>query len=595
MKIVIIGAGISGLSTYLFLKKHVISLPNRHHEIKIYEAYDISKYIGKSCAPTLRTSAASGNAVSDDDANVSADAKVNADTRSHKDRSTEAVLEEPAFTPEAIASAIGISRNGLNVLARLFNDDESEGQGFSSILADMLKEGHAAKKWQMSNSRGWKLVDVDMGLGEHRQSRVSESASTFGKPEGSWKDSPINLIMISRQAFWSILLKHVVAKDGPEVVKHKRVVELVIPCAESAEKTIVNFADGTEEEADLVIGADGLRSIVRKAMFQPHPQSTSSSAQQGKAGPLSWLPSLFKPSNSPPDKDYVTPHYEGLVGVGSFIPSSLLSTTSVPPGVMSIVFGPNGFFGHGYITSSTPPTASPNSATTAHQSGDIAVFWSTFASKSENPFPLPSHTNSNGERRRAKPYEFDRSAALKALIARHRNWKNPTVQAILTYAEKTGGIDGFWPTWTTPELPTWGKNGRVVLVGDAAHALQPSSGQGACQGLEDAEGLALLLWHYLTVSPGTGLVDADELDGHESEKMAVATALEKFDRLRLPRLRKIYDRSQKMSGMKSDMGFVTEMMMYAAIKVMMLLHDGYQEELVGYELPAAVERIVKDG
>ncbi len=579
MRIIIIGAGISGLSTYLFLKKHILSLPSQHHEVKIYEAYDISKYIGKSCTPTLSTTAATENGTSNGDADggISPSAKDTAVARSQSERAARAVLEEPNFTPEAIASAIGISRNGLNVLARLFGDDEHSGEGFSGVLTDMLRGGHAANKWQMSNSRGWRLVDVDMTLGDERKDSSSNSASTNKRDERLWKDSPVNLVMISRQAFWSILLKHVVANDGPTVVQRRKVAELVVPLEDSAEKVIVKFADGDEEAADLVIGADGLRSVVRKAIFQPQSPSPSSPAQQDKAGPLSWLLSPFKRSDATTAKDYITPHYEGLVGVGSFIPSSLLSTTGVPPGVMSIVFGPNGFFGHGYVTSTTPHPDPDSSTVAAARPGDVSVFWSTFASKSENPFPLPTHTTSGDTR--AKPYEFDRSAALKTLLARHRNWKNPTIQAILKYVEETGGIDGFWPTWTTPELPTWSKNGRVVLVGDAAHALQPSSGQGACQGLEDAEGLALLLKHYLT-------------DQVRSESKAATQALQKFDKLRLPRLRKIYERSQKMSGMKSDMGFLTEMMMYAAIKVMMLLHDGYQDELIGYDLPADVERVV---
>ena len=43
VKIIIIGAGISGLSTYLFMCKHLLlnSPSTDEHEIKIYEAYDI--------------------------------------------------------------------------------------------------------------------------------------------------------------------------------------------------------------------------------------------------------------------------------------------------------------------------------------------------------------------------------------------------------------------------------------------------------------------------------------------------------------------------------------------------------------------------
>lgn len=43
-----------------------------------------------------------------------------------------------------------------------------------------------------------------------------------------------------------------------------------------------------------------------------------------------------------------------------------------------------------------------------------------------------------------------------------------------------------------PKLPTW-HQGRVVLLGDAAHASTPNIGQGANQAIEDAWSLALRL------------------------------------------------------------------------------------------------------
>lgn len=46
--------------------------------------------------------------------------------------------------------------------------------------------------------------------------------------------------------------------------------------------------------------------------------------------------------------------------------------------------------------------------------------------------------------------------------------------------------------WDLPALPSW-HAGRVVLLGDAAHAMTPNTGQGAAQALEDAYCLALCL------------------------------------------------------------------------------------------------------
>ena len=357
-------------------------------------------------------------------------------------------------------------------------------------------------------------------------------------------------------------------------------------------RTIVKFTDGTEDSADLVIGADGLRSVVRKAMFQTHPSSDTftNAPEMKKTGLLSWLLSLFSSHTKTKTKDYITPHYEGLVGLGSFIPSSLLSSTGVEPGTMSIVFGPNGFFGYGYITSS-PPYPDPLSETNATP-GPVAVFWSTFASETESPFPvsLPtSYGNDGGDdegckRRgpRPSPYQFNKFLALSSLLSRHRSWKNPTITAILQHLEQSGpqNLDGFYPTYTTPELPTWQKNGKLVLVGDAAHALQPSSGQGACQALEDAEGLGLLLQYYLRESQRNSEANATPVTPASTAK-AISLALKSFDTLRIPRLHKIYVHSQRMSGMKADMGFVAEGCMYAAIWIVSKLGMGPGWEGVG--------------
>ena len=52
----------------------------------------------------------------------------------------------------------------------------------------------------------------------------------------------------------------------------------------------------------------------------------------------------------------------------------------------------------------------------------------------------------------------------------------------------------IWPFHTLPRLERWtSDSGRVVILGDAAHAIPPSAGQGVNQAFEDAYALALLL------------------------------------------------------------------------------------------------------
>ncbi|MGW8776454.1 FAD-dependent monooxygenase [Streptomyces sp. NPDC055796] len=74
-----------------------------------------------------------------------------------------------------------------------------------------------------------------------------------------------------------------------------------------------------------------------------------------------------------------------------------------------------------------------------------------------------------------------------------------------------------------PPLPSFVR-GRVALMGDAAHAMTPNLGQGACQALEDAVTLA----HCLDTTPD------------------VAAALRSYDLLRRPRTQAITRRSARL-------------------------------------------------
>jgi len=85
-----------------------------------------------------------------------------------------------------------------------------------------------------------------------------------------------------------------------------------------------------------------------------------------------------------------------------------------------------------------------------------------------------------------------------------------------------------------PALPTWSRD-RVVLAGDAAHAMLPFAGQGAAQAIED--GLAL----------------ADAIDAHESGEGAFA-AYESERKPRADRLRAESRRLGRLGTLQSTLG-----------------------------------------
>ena len=87
--------------------------------------------------------------------------------------------------------------------------------------------------------------------------------------------------------------------------------------------------------------------------------------------------------------------------------------------------------------------------------------------------------------------------------------------------------------------------------------LQPTSGQGTSQALEDCESFVLLLSHYLK----EGYLRPSDTQ-LATETKARATAARKFVDMRMPRIKAIQWRSKKMGNMKKKMGIVQEMLLY---------------------------------
>lgn len=194
MKVVIVGAGISGLATYLFLKQHLPNPapPAEPHEIVIYENHDASRKLERQL---------------------------------HSQDAT-----EQTTNIIAIGGALALGPNGLNVLKRLD----------TNLFLDVARAGHSINKWRMSCARGWELSLVGIQTDE---------------------DPPMNSVMIGRQTLW-----HCIRDRVPDQAIYREKVSRVV--ASSGQRPVVHFADGSAEvECDLVIGCDGLRSVVRTAIF----------------------------------------------------------------------------------------------------------------------------------------------------------------------------------------------------------------------------------------------------------------------------------------------------------------------------------------
>jgi salicylate hydroxylase len=86
---------------------------------------------------------------------------------------------------------------------------------------------------------------------------------------------------------------------------------------------------------------------------------------------------------------------------------------------------------------------------------------------------------------------------------------------------------GLWQLRDIDPLETW-HHGRVILIGDAAHAMLPTQGQGASQAIEDAEALGTF-FADITAEPTSGEVEARLKEVFEA-RYERASLIQKFSR-----------------------------------------------------------------
>ena len=138
--------------------------------------------------------------------------------------------------------------------------------------------------------------------------------------------------------------------------------------------------------------------------------------------------------------------------------------TDLRPGEYGMVFGRRAFFGWVAM-------------------GDGDVWWFANPPRQDEPAPgeVEAITSEQWRARLLDLFADDRTPAAELVAATHTELR-------------------AWPTYDVPRVPHWHRD-RMIVIGDAAHATAPSSGQGASLAVEDAVVLAQCLRDAPTI-PG---------------------------------------------------------------------------------------------
>lgn len=276
-----------------------------------------------------------------------------------------------------VGGGLAVAPNGLGVLQRL---DES-------LLRDVALHGYVTSHSNFKDRNGNLLMRIgssDTGL----SATDSDTASHAIK----------NAVACSRHLLWRCLRSRI----PDEHIVHKRVLEVI--ANPQGRRNVVRFADGSESiDADLVIGADGVRSTVKMALFREHNQDPYSPQYEYVEYPI--LTRRTRISITMSVSNAVS---RGLVGIGGFVPAADLKDY-VEKGSTNFIFGGNGFFGYFFSSSST---SSPHRDSPLHVSepGESLAWWSTYEIKH-----CPDRS------------ALDLDDVIRQLRERHSHWKDPVV------------------------------------------------------------------------------------------------------------------------------------------------------------------------
>ena len=217
---------------------------------------------------------------------------------------------------------------------------------------------------------------------------------------------------------------------GVKVESGKRLVNV----SQDHDRVRVEFEDKTRADGAILIGADGINSIVRNYVV---------------------------PANG-------GPAYSGLVFFAGFVDDQkLISRTDLDRNSQYVTVGPVGFFGYSHVDHATEPSPS--------------LLWNCYLRQDDR---IPS----------ADLKAMSDQAVRRRVMDAHQGWHWPILELI---ENSTSFCKAS--IFEVVSLERWSR-GRVIVIGDAAHAMNPVAGQGANMALEDSQLLVeLLKYHQLPV------------------------------------------------------------------------------------------------
>jgi 2-polyprenyl-6-methoxyphenol hydroxylase-like FAD-dependent oxidoreductase len=227
---------------------------------------------------------------------------------------------------------------------------------------------------------------------------------------------------------------------------------------------IVTFSDGSTDSGDILLGCDGIHSAVRSLLIDPDAK----------------------------------PEYSGVANMFGLLPVSA-QELGIDPAL------------HATITPHGLVAVSPYTETADH------LYW--FFSRS---VPIPESGSRDGWEAVSK-HEVDgfKGTLLDILADATGEW-NDKLRKIICDTDRVK----FYPIYKMPPNCKWSSK-RSLLLGDAAHAMQPHIGQGTSMALEDAFYLSRVL-----EEPGRSLTEA----------------LQIYEAVRRPRVERIAQASADRGG-----------------------------------------------